>query len=40
MVIEDAYKMLELRALIKALDDTMEALCEASEIGRLLKWIA
>jgi ribosomal protein L37AE/L43A len=39
MLIEDAYKMLELRALIKALDDTMEALCEASEIGRLLKTI-
>jgi transposase len=39
MVIEDAYKMLELRALIKSLDDTMEALREESEIGRLLKTI-
>jgi transposase len=39
MLIEDAYKMLELRALIKSLDDTMEALCEESEIGRLLNTI-
>jgi transposase len=39
MLIEDAYKMLELRALIKSLDDTMEALCEESEIGGLLKTI-
>ncbi len=36
MIIEDAQRMLELRALIKALDNTMEALCSRSEIGQVL----
>lgn len=39
MVIEDALRMLELRALIKALDNTMEDLCAQSEIGKALRTI-
>jgi len=39
MIIEDARRMLELRALIKSLDSTMEVLCSQSEIGRTLSSI-
>jgi len=39
MIIEDARRMLKLKALIKSLDSIMEALCSQSEIGKTLSSI-
>jgi transposase len=39
MIIEDAQRMIDIRAKIKALDDLMEALSEQSEIASTLRTI-